>query len=149
MGIVEEDTKKERLKVLKNYFIEKKNNNDSYAAKFFFLEILNLVNVIGQIFFVDFFLGGEFTTYGSDVISMSELPSDSREDPMSRIFPKVTKCTFHKYGPSGTVQTLDGLCILPLNIINEKIYVFLWFWFIFLAVVTGVFLIYRIAVILG
>merc|ERR1712198_166901 len=92
-----------------------------YAARFFFLEILNLVNVIGQIFFVDFFLGGEFTTYGSDVISMSELPSDSREDPMARIFPKVTKCTFHKYGPSGTVQTLDGLCILPLNIIKKNL----------------------------
>jgi len=145
--IVEEDTKKERLRVLKDYFIEKKNNNDSYAAKFFFLEILNLVNVIGQIFFVDFFLGGEFTTYGSDVISMSELPADSRDDPMSRIFPKVTKCTFHKYGPSGTVQKMDGLCILPLNIINEKIYVFLWFWFIFLAIVSSIHFVYRLVVI--
>ena len=49
-------------------------------------------------------------------------------DPISRIFPKVTKCTFHKYGPSGTVMKHDGLCVLPLNIINEKIYIFLWFW---------------------
>merc|ERR1712111_175792 len=69
------------------------------------------------------------------------------EDPMARIFPKVTKCTFHKYGPSGTVQTLDGLCILPLNIINEKIYVFLWFWFIFLAVVSSIHFVYRLIVI--
>jgi len=145
--IVEEETKKARLQVLKDYFIGKKNNNDSYAAKFFFLEILNLVNVIGQIFFVDFFLGGEFTTYGSDVLSMSELPADSRDDPMSRIFPKVTKCTFHKYGPSGTVQKMDGLCILPLNIINEKIYVFLWFWFIFLAIVSSIHFVYRLVVI--
>ena len=51
----------------------------------------------------------------------------------------MTKCTFHKFGASGTVETKDGLCILPLNIINEKIYVFLWLWFIFLAVVTGIF----------
>jgi len=145
--IVEKELKQDRLSVLITYFVDKKNNNDWYAARFFFLEILNLVNVIGQIFFVDFFLGGEFTTYGSDVISMSELPSDSREDPMSRIFPKVTKCTFHKYGPSGTVQTLDGLCILPLNIINEKIYVFLWFWFIFLAVVSAIHFVYRLIVI--
>ena len=27
-------------------------------------------------------------------------------------------------------------CLLPINIINEKIYVFLWFWFIFLSVAT-------------
>jgi hypothetical protein len=47
---------------------------------------------------------------------------------MSKIFPKVTKCTFHLYGPSGSIQNKDGLCVLPLNIINEKIYIFLWFW---------------------
>jgi innexin len=65
------------------------------------------------------------------------------------VFPKVTKCTFHKFGPSGTVQKIDGLCVLPLNIVNERIYVFLWFWFIILAVITGLALLYRVAVILG
>ena len=63
---------------------------------------------------------------------------------MAKIFPKVTKCTFHKYGPSGTVMKLDALCVLPLNIINEKIFIFLWFWLIFLALVTGLYLIFRI-----
>ena len=37
------------------------------------------------------------------------------------IIDQVTKCTFHKYGPSGTVTRHDGLCILALNIINEKV----------------------------
>merc|ERR1711915_489144 len=50
-------------------------------------------------------------------------------------------------GPSGTVQKMDGLCILPLNIINEKIYVFLWFWFIFLAIVSAIHFVYRLVVI--
>ena len=49
-------------------------------------------------------------------------------DPMAKVFPKVTKCSFHKYGPSGTIEIRDGLCVLPLNIINEKIYILLWFW---------------------
>merc|ERR1711997_1331146 len=57
--------------------------------------------------------------------------------------------TFHKYGPSGTVEKKDGLCVLPLNIINEKIYIFIWFWLVFLAVVTGLVLLYRFALILG
>ena len=61
----------------------------------------------------------------------------------------MTKCTFHKYGPSGTVQLHDGLCVLPSNIINEKIYIFLWIWLVALAVVSGAFLVYRVAVILG
>ena len=56
---------------------------------------------------------------------------------MIRVFPTVTKCTFHRYGPTGDVMKYDNLCLLPLNIINEKIYVFLWFWLIFLLVVSS------------
>ena len=77
---------------------------------------------------------------------MTELSPEEREDPMARVFPKMTKCTFHKFGPSGTVEKFDGLCVLPLNIINEKIYVFLWFWFIVLTVITGMQIIYRLIV---
>merc|ERR1711884_112479 len=51
---------------------------------------------------------------------------------MEYIFPKVAKCTFERFGPSGTIEVFDGLCVLPINIINEKIYIFLWFWFILL-----------------
>ncbi len=25
------------------------------------------------------------------------------------------------YGPSGTIQKLDGLCVLPINVLNEKV----------------------------
>ena len=93
---------------------------------------------------MDVFFGGQFSRYGADVLSVSEQPLEDRVDPMNRVFPKVTKCTFHKFGPSGTVEKFDGLCVLPLNIINEKIYVFLWFWFIIMSVVTGVQVVYRL-----
>ena len=39
-----------------------------WAAKFFFCECLNMANVIGQIYFIDVFLGGEFLQYGTDVL---------------------------------------------------------------------------------
>ena len=87
--IVDPSIKVDRLQILVDYFLDRKNNNDWYAMRFFFCEALNFVNVIGQIFFIDFFLGGEFTTYGRDVISISEMPSGDRMDPMSRVFPKV------------------------------------------------------------
>ena len=83
------------------------------------------------------------------VLTYTGLEHEERPDPMVKIFPKVTKCTFHKYGPSGTVEKRDGLCVLPLNIINEKIFIFLWFWLIFLALVTGLYLIFRIWTFLG
>ena len=37
---------------------------------------------------------------------------------MIYIFPRMTKCTFHKFGTSGEVEKHDALCILPLNIGN-------------------------------
>ena len=87
--IVDADTKEDRKKILVNYFTDNRNNHDFYAFKFFFCELLNFINVVGQIYFVDFFLGGEFTTYGSDVIAMSEMEQEYRVDPMARVFPKV------------------------------------------------------------
>jgi hypothetical protein len=56
----------------------------------------------------------------------------------------MTKCIFHKYGGSGTIQRFDALCVLSMNIVNEKIYIFLWFWFIILSVVTGLHLLLRV-----
>lgn len=63
---------------------------------------------------------------------------------MATVFPRVTKCSFFKYGPSGTVQTHDAICVLPVNIVNEKIYVFLWFWLILLSGLTVFSAIYHI-----
>merc|ERR1719278_333584 len=70
----------------------------------------------------------------------------NRTDPMMKVFPRVTKCTFHHYGPSGTVNKKDALCILSLNIINEKIYVTLWFWLVILACMTACYMIYVVAI---
>ena len=142
--IVADEDKKERKSMLVNYFSVNLHNHSFYAFRFFICEILNFVNVVGQIYFTDRFLGYEFTTYGTRVLSMSESALGSRSDAMEMVFPKVTKCTFRKYGSSGTVETHDGLCVLPLNIFNEKIYIFLWFWFTILALVSGLGLIYRI-----
>ncbi|CAG2056642.1 unnamed protein product [Timema podura] len=147
--LVNEECKTDRKKLLVDYFSTNLHTQNFYAIRFFICEILNFINVVGQIYFMDFFLDGEFTTYGSDVVKFTEMEPEDRGDPMSRVFPKVTKCTFHKFGPSGTVQKFDGLCVLPLNIVNEKIYVFLWFWFVLLSIVTGISLLYRAATVLG
>lgn len=66
---------------------------------------------------------------------------------MVAIFPRMTKCTFHKYGSSGSLQKHDALCVLALNILNEKIYIFLWFWLIVLAVMSGIVLLYSSALV--
>lgn len=85
-----------------------------------------------------------FSGYGATVIAYYRNPLDtSIINPMEHIFPKVTKCLFKIYGSSGSIQTRDHMCILPLNIINEKVFIFMWFWLISLAVISGLALIYR------
>lgn len=147
--ILAEDCKQDRKKLLIDYFINNLHTQNFYAFRFFICEALNFVNVVLQIYFMDYFLDGEFSTYGSEVLNFTNMDQENRSDPMARVFPKLTKCTFRKYGASGTIQNFDGLCVLPLNIVNEKIYVFLWFWFILLTALTALSLLYRLAVIMG
>uniref|UniRef100_A0A6G1SDC3 Innexin n=1 Tax=Aceria tosichella TaxID=561515 RepID=A0A6G1SDC3_9ACAR len=139
---LEEEKRDKALNVVK-YLVRHKNMHQKYYYLFTLFELCNFLNVVGQIYVVDAFLGGTFTTYGLDVINYAQLEQDDRVDPMVKVFPRMTKCTFHRFGSSGDVQTHDALCILPLNIINEKIYIIMWFWFVFLAGVTGIWLIFR------
>lgn len=55
--IVEEDNKCDRKKLILDYFISNIKNHNFYAFRFLFCEILNFFNVVGQIFFMDMFLG--------------------------------------------------------------------------------------------
>ena len=64
--------------------------------------------------------------------------STQGDDPFHLIFPKMTKCTLEMYGPSGTIVNYDGLCVLPVNILNEKIFLLLWFLFFPLLMLTVV-----------
>ena len=148
--MMDPDSAKDRIKNITGYFKKRIGTHIAYAYKFVFCEFLNLVNIIAQMYLMDSFLGGHFTTYGLQVITMSgEADLEGRFDPMTKVFPKMSKCTFHKYGPSGTIQNHDGLCILPTNIIIEKIYILLWFWFLALVVWTGSFLCFRLTTIIS
>ncbi|KAF2880296.1 hypothetical protein ILUMI_25873 [Ignelater luminosus] len=142
------EERQHRQSRLVQYLIETLHMHNSYAFGYFICEALNFVNVLMNIFSTDKFLGGTFLDYGTDVIQFSNMNQENRTDPMVAVFPRVTKCTFHKFGPSGSIQKHDAMCVLALNILNEKIYIFLWFWFIILAILSGMALIYSAAVIL-
>ena len=95
---------------------------------------------------LDRFFDGTFITFGIEVMSFADRDQEDRIDPMVYIFPRMTKCTFHKFGTSGEIEKHDALCILPLNIFNEKIYIFLWFWMLLLGTLTFLVVIYRVLI---
>ncbi|XP_017786663.1 PREDICTED: innexin inx3 [Nicrophorus vespilloides] len=137
-----------RISRLVQYIMESMHLHNTYAFIYFLCEGLNFINVLLNIFMTDKFLGGAFLDYGTDVIRFMNMDQENRTDPMVAVFPRVTKCTFHKFGASGSIQKHDALCVLALNILNEKIFVFLWFWFIILAVISGLALVYSLAVVM-
>jgi len=144
--VIKKDERLDQVLQIKKYFKDGGRTHGNYAMHYFFCEVLALINIFGQMYLVDRFLGYQFSTYGFDVLTVTAGNPEGRTDPMNVVFPKMTKCTFHKYGPSGTITTHDGLCILALNIINEKIYVFLWFWFVGAALFSIAAILYRIII---
>lgn len=139
-----------RKKLLLEYFAANSGSAHHrwYAVRFFACELLNAANAVAQALFMDLFFGGQFAAYGAQVLRHVLLDrgrgDNDGDDPMSRVFPKTTKCTFRRFGQSGTVQTYDGLCVLALNAVNEKIFVFLWFYLHGLIAVSACALIYRL-----
>jgi len=145
---VNHDQAKKGIRQGAEYFKACMYFNHFYSGYYIICEILNFIIVVSTIFMTDSFLGNEFTTYGTEVINFVNSDPETRIDPMDRVFPKITKCDFRKIGPSGNIIHYDVLCVLALNILNEKIYVFLWFWYIILAIIGGLDLIYRLLVVL-
>lgn len=138
------DDKHCKIQHLASYITDKLGGHRIYALGYYVCEALNFINVVCQIYITNTFLGGEFLSYGSDVLSFAQTDQENRYNPMIRVFPRVSKCSINKFGPSGDVQQHDALCVLSLNIINEKIFVFSWFWFVTLAVISGSTILYRI-----
>lgn len=163
--ILKQDAKDSSQEKLVNYLMKNKGKNNAYAFRYFLCELLNLLNIIVQMVFVNAFLGGEFANYGLDVLKFIDSDPAVRIDPMAKVFPKMTKCTFRKFGPSGDVQKYvclylqfehcltsfyfryDHLCMLPLNILNEKLFIVFWFWFYIVLFFSVFSVLYRIIVV--
>jgi len=108
-----------------------------WAAKLVLSDFMNFINITLNIFVVNLYLKGSFLTYGPRVL-MYQL-SEKEEwgvNPFTTLFPKMTKCTLELFGPSGSVVNHDGLCVLPINVLNERIYLLIWFIFFPLFFIT-------------
>ncbi|XP_076062710.1 innexin inx2-like [Oratosquilla oratoria] len=139
---LDECCEKKKENIVK-YMMASWGQNGIYAFHYFACEILNLVNVVAQMILLDKFFGGFFANYGTEVLNhLGE--EDPKLNPLLTVFPRVTKCTFHRYGSSGTVMREDNMCILPQNILNEKLFLLIWFWLVILITITAAQLVSRI-----
>ena len=115
------------------------------AYTFIVCEVLNLAGIITQWFLADALLNGEFTTYGSRFFAYYRGADDeSAVNPADLIFPKMGSCSFKQYGRSGSIESVETMCILPQNIVNEKIALVIWLWFIILGILTLLSILFRV-----
>lgn len=121
--------------------------HSTYAFGYILCEIINMINICANIYITNKFLGETFLTYGIEVYKYYRNRS-YRFNPMDVVFPRLTKCNFFKYGPSGTIQNIDAMCVLAQNVLNEKIYLFLWIWFLILALLSAFALVNRIIILM-
>ena len=55
-----------------------------------------------------------------------------KKNMISTYWLQVASCTYYQYGAGGRQDSLNALCILALNIIIDKVYLIIWFWYIFI-----------------
>lgn len=92
---------------------------------------------------MEYFLNGFWSRYFN---ILTQVPLNNWEIwnyHTSQVFPKLAKCTIYTFGLGGSINNNDALCMLPLNILNEKIFAFLWLWFILIIILAAVKLIYN------
>merc|ERR1711971_841489 len=106
--MIESESSRDRRTVIVNWVTRTIRSHNLYVYKFVFCEVLNFLDIVGQMYLMDSFLGGQFTTYGLDVLSVANTEMEYRVDPMARVFPKMSKRTFHKYGASGSSAWQSG-----------------------------------------
>ncbi|XP_013415377.1 innexin unc-9 [Lingula anatina] len=108
-----------------------------YGNYLFFLYLwvkcMYVCNAIGQLFLLNAFLGSMFHVYGFQVLS--ELTTKMEWYQTGR-FPRVTLCDFNIRQLGGNIHRWTVQCALPINLFNEKIYMFLWFWMVYVAIAT-------------
>ena len=102
------------------------------TTAYIFVKFLYMSNAVGQLFMLDMFLGHDFHLYGIYIIERLMRGLDWTA---SDRFPRVTLCDF-EIRHQARIHSYVVQCVLTINLFNEKIFIFIWFWYVFVAMMT-------------
>ncbi|KAH8387602.1 hypothetical protein KR093_008120, partial [Drosophila rubida] len=166
-ALILEETYRMRLRMLTKYFRARFSAiHCCYAIKYAFCELLNLIISVStsrvshrstnhnslvwqglNFWLMDVIFNGFWHKYIHALAAIPVYDWNLWNLMTSRVFPKVAKCEMFFYGPSGTLNVLDILCVLPLNILNEKLFAVLYVWFLFIAMLAAINIFYRLVLV--
>ncbi|KAG8193877.1 hypothetical protein JTE90_011437 [Oedothorax gibbosus] len=129
------EEKEDKVEVVLDYLLTTWSKHDWYARRYLICQGLTIVNVLAQYLLLGLFFEENFITLGFRQLHY-HFQTAKETSPLYKLFPLVTMCSFKAFGETGETQTTPAICIMPLNIVNKKIYLILWFWFLILIVLS-------------
>ena len=119
------------------FLVGGKRHGNYLMVAYLVIKVIYLLNAIGQLFLLDQFLGIDYHLYGIHVVMRLITGQDWT---LSERFPRITLCSF-QIRHQARVHDYIVQCALTINLFNEKIFIVIWFWYVFVAVITVISLI--------
>ncbi|CAD6191225.1 unnamed protein product [Caenorhabditis auriculariae] len=115
--------------------LARKKRSKDMALFYTLSTILQAINAWIQWYILNAMLGSpHYTFWGPSLLTDLVRGNDWQT---TGHFPRIVHCDFNRRRPA-SVQMDTVLCVLTLNIYYEKLFVFLWFWLQFVAIVSTI-----------
>ncbi|VDM16132.1 unnamed protein product [Hydatigera taeniaeformis] len=115
-------------------YIGKRLGNRLFGT-YLIIKALYILNSVGQIYILESFIGLDHKSHNSLGVTMTKNIIDGKDWQATLNFPRVGFCVVPIRQLAGQVY-VTAQCALPVNMLNERVYIFLWYWFLLGAVVT-------------
>ncbi|KAG5684978.1 hypothetical protein PVAND_014182 [Polypedilum vanderplanki] len=144
--VFSDDWEKQRKTLIKYIKDVKEKYHREYAIKYIVCEVFAFAMIVLNILLTKWIISHEkahfWNGYWEAVKSFFNGDIVKFMYDSSLMFPLQAKCDFNIIGPSGTIVDKDALCILPQNVIIDKIFAFIYVWYIFILMISFLNLVY-------
>lgn len=120
----------------------------SYVIKYLFCETLSFLILMFNAYLLNMIFNDFWQIYSPALWAVLHNDFKTWVWYTTRLFPKMAKCDFQMYGSSGTIAYYDTLCVLPLNVVNDKIFLFIYCWYVILMLFYAINTLYKICILL-
>nr|CAD2173141.1 unnamed protein product [Meloidogyne enterolobii]CAD2185803.1 unnamed protein product [Meloidogyne enterolobii] len=102
------------------------------------VKVLYLLQIVCQFVILNNFLGSSYTFWGFEILRDLAMGLEWHE---SGHFPRVTMCDF-EVRVLGNKHRHTVQCVLMINMFNEKVFLFIWWWLLLIGIATLFSLVY-------